>query len=302
MQIKWLEDFVVLSETLSFTKAAELRHVTHPAFGRRIKALEDWAGAALVDRSAYPTRLTDAGKEFLQTAQEVVAQLREARQATVSAATHRPGSIKIATGRTLGRTLFPRWFMQMQDKLRQALHVDLWTGSLHDAMLRLDQGLTDLVFCYGHPSLGIALDSERFEFQVVGHERIVGVCAPGIKGAPRFPLPGSAKAPLPVLELAPSLAIARLVDAWIKAQDPAIHIETVSRADFAEPLQALAREGKGIVWLPLALVHDDLSAGRLVRLSAASEDLVCEIRLYAPRESRTALAQQIWSAQHDLLR
>ena len=40
MQLKWLEDFIVLAQERSFTRAAELRHVTHPAFGRRIRALE----------------------------------------------------------------------------------------------------------------------------------------------------------------------------------------------------------------------------------------------------------------------
>lgn len=44
MQLKWLEDFIVLAQERSFTRAAELRHVTHPAFGRRIRALEEWAG------------------------------------------------------------------------------------------------------------------------------------------------------------------------------------------------------------------------------------------------------------------
>ena len=40
MQLKWFEDFLALAQTRSFSRAAELRHVTHPAFGRRIKALE----------------------------------------------------------------------------------------------------------------------------------------------------------------------------------------------------------------------------------------------------------------------
>ena len=41
MQIKWLEDFKELAKTRSFSRAAENRNVTHPAFGRRIKALEE---------------------------------------------------------------------------------------------------------------------------------------------------------------------------------------------------------------------------------------------------------------------
>jgi DNA-binding transcriptional LysR family regulator len=34
MQTKWLEDLIALSHTGSLTRAAEQRHVTHPAFGR----------------------------------------------------------------------------------------------------------------------------------------------------------------------------------------------------------------------------------------------------------------------------
>ena len=42
MQLKWLEDFIVLAQERSFTRAAELRHVTHPAFGRRIRAIGNY--------------------------------------------------------------------------------------------------------------------------------------------------------------------------------------------------------------------------------------------------------------------
>ncbi len=39
METKWLEDFVSLAETRSFSRSAQLRHVTQPAFSRRIQAL-----------------------------------------------------------------------------------------------------------------------------------------------------------------------------------------------------------------------------------------------------------------------
>ena len=44
MQFKWLEDWLALAATRSFRNAAEQRHVTAPAFGRRIRALEAWFG------------------------------------------------------------------------------------------------------------------------------------------------------------------------------------------------------------------------------------------------------------------
>ena len=79
MDTKWLEDFVSLAETRSFSRSAQLRHVTQSAFSRRIQSLEAWAGVQLVDRSAYPTRLTPAGATFYGQAQEILLSLQSSR-------------------------------------------------------------------------------------------------------------------------------------------------------------------------------------------------------------------------------
>ena len=79
METKWLEDFVSLAETRSFSRSAQLRHVTQPAFSRRIQALEAWAGVDLVDRSSYPTRLTPAGELLHSQALEILGSLQSAR-------------------------------------------------------------------------------------------------------------------------------------------------------------------------------------------------------------------------------
>lgn len=79
MDTKWLEDFVSLAETRSFSRSAQLRHVTQSAFSRRIQSLEAWAGVELVDRSAYPTRLTPAGASFYVRAQEILLSLQNSR-------------------------------------------------------------------------------------------------------------------------------------------------------------------------------------------------------------------------------
>jgi DNA-binding transcriptional LysR family regulator len=72
MELKWIEDFISLAETRSFSRAAEARHVTQSAFSRRIRSLEVWLGAALFDRSTYPITLTAEGRQFRETAEEVV--------------------------------------------------------------------------------------------------------------------------------------------------------------------------------------------------------------------------------------
>ena len=77
MQSKWLEDFLLLAQERSFTRAAELRHVTHPAFGRRIRALEEWAGTPLIEAGGGPVRLTAAGEAFRDTAEQMVRTLAQ---------------------------------------------------------------------------------------------------------------------------------------------------------------------------------------------------------------------------------
>ena len=69
MDFKWLEDFLSLAGTHSFSRAAEIRGVTQSAFSRRIRALEIWLGAELVNRDSHPVTLTDAGKVFRETAE-----------------------------------------------------------------------------------------------------------------------------------------------------------------------------------------------------------------------------------------
>src|SRR6185437_2438220 len=61
LDMQWLEDVCALAETGSFSRAAEVRSIAQPAFSRHIRALEEWVGVELFDRSAHPTELTAAG-------------------------------------------------------------------------------------------------------------------------------------------------------------------------------------------------------------------------------------------------
>ena len=78
MDLKWLEDFISLAETHSFSRSAVAP--CHPAgVSRRIRSLESWLGVDLIDCTAYPTWLTPAGELFHGQALEIIAQLNHAR-------------------------------------------------------------------------------------------------------------------------------------------------------------------------------------------------------------------------------
>jgi LysR family transcriptional regulator, hypochlorite-specific transcription factor HypT len=120
MQLKWLQDFVVLGQTRNLSRAAELRNVTHPAFGRRIKALETWAGAPLIERGSSPVTFTSSGVSLLDNAQQMLRSLGHAREELLSMAGRQENTVTLATGRTLARTLVADWLVKLQPVLEQA--------------------------------------------------------------------------------------------------------------------------------------------------------------------------------------
>lgn len=120
MQLKWLEDFIALAQERSFTRAAELRHVTHPAFGRRIRALEAWAGTPLTEQGGGPVRLTPAGQAFLETAQQMAQGLAHSHEEMHAIAGRQARTVTLATGRTLARTVVADWLARIQPVLEGA--------------------------------------------------------------------------------------------------------------------------------------------------------------------------------------
>lgn len=70
--LQWLPVFEAAATELSFKKAAEQMHVTPPAVGQQIKALEDWLDVRLFDRQPRNLMLTPEGEYYLTVAREVI--------------------------------------------------------------------------------------------------------------------------------------------------------------------------------------------------------------------------------------
>ena len=202
METKWLEDFVSLAETRSFSRSAQLRHVTQPAFSRRIQALEGWAGTDLVDRSSYPTRLTAAGQTLYAQAIEMLQGLQSTRAMLRGHSATAHDVIEFAVPHTLAFTFFPSWASTLREHFGP-LKSRLIALNVHDAVLRLVEGSCDLLIAYQHPSQPLQLDAGRYETVRLGSEVVAPWVRPDAGGAPRFRLPGRPGQPLPYLGYAP---------------------------------------------------------------------------------------------------
>ena len=297
METKWLEDFVSLAETRSFSRSAQLRHVTQPAFSRRIQALEAWAGTDLIDRSAYPTWLTPAGEALYDQSIEMLQSLQATRAMLRGHTAAGQDVVEFAVPHTLALTFFPAWVSRLNEQFGP-IKSRLMALNVHDAELRLVEGRCDLLIAYHHDSQPFQLDTERYDMLTLGQELLAPYVKPAPDGSPLYALPGLVGQPLPYLAYAPGAYLSRLVDLRLKQANSAIHLERVYETDMAEGLKAMALEGHGIAFLPLSAVQKEVRAKKLVSAGAGFE-MSMEVRLYRERPSGKAspkrLAQALWN-------
>ncbi|ESS15381.1 MAG: LysR substrate-binding domain-containing protein [Burkholderiales bacterium] len=287
METKWLEDFVSLAQTRSFSRSAQLRHVTQPAFSRRIQALEAWAGTDLVDRSSYPTRLTPAGKTLLDQAVDMLQALHATRAMLRTHQASAQDVIEFAVPHTLAFTFFPSWVSCLVKEFR-SFNSRLIALNVHDAVMRMTEGSCDLLLIYHHPSQPVALSVDRYDMLVLGSETLYAVSKPKADGTPMYSLPGHSKKPLPYLAYSAGAYLARAVDHLLKQSSEVSHLDRVYETDMAEGLKAMALEGHGIAFLPESAVHKDMEAGRLVS-AGQTPSLTMEIRLYRQKPGVEAI-------------
>lgn len=296
MQLKWLEDFIVLAQERSFTRAAELRHVTHPAFGRRIRALEAWAGTPLVERSGGPVTLTPAGLSFLETAGQLARELAHSHEELQSLAGRQARTVTLTTGRTLARTVVADWLVRLQPIL-QGGELCIRTRALADTVAMLERNEADFSLVYHHPALAIRLDARQFAHLTVASDRLVPVSRATAQGHAlhRFGPPG-ANTPVPYLAYAPQLALGRLVEDHLAHHPHAPRLQRVVECDSADAHYEYVQKGLGVAWLPWSMVHADCQARRLAPAGDARMEVRFDVRLYRPKRRLGPLAEALWTA------
>jgi len=96
MALRHLRCFIAVAEELHFSRAAERLHIEQSPVSRAIKELEFHLAAQLFERTTRCTRLTWAGKVFLQEAHRIFAAVDQAKTRVKAAATGYHGYLRIA--------------------------------------------------------------------------------------------------------------------------------------------------------------------------------------------------------------
>ncbi len=301
MDIKWLEDFISLAETKNFRRAAQLRHVTQPAFSRRIQALEAWAGSDLLDRKSHPARLTPAGETLYAQATEVLRSLQSTRAMLRGHSTTRRASIDFAVSHSLAFTFFPQWLTSLRAKIGP-VRTRIFALNAQDATASLVDGKCDILISFFHAAHPFQLDRDRYDTIVLGEEIVSPWSRPLPDGTPMHALPGRPGQPLPYLGYAAGVYLGLLVDHLIQQSPVPLHLDRVYEMDMAEGLKGMAVEGHGIAFLPEGAVRNEVANGKLVSAApegASSMSIAAQILAVRERPGPTACqnsaAALLWS-------
>ncbi|WP_261843003.1 LysR substrate-binding domain-containing protein [Aliamphritea ceti] len=287
MELKWLEDFLALVEFGKFAKAAEYRCVTQPAFGRRIRSLENWLGVELVDRQQYPTALTETGEAFIPQARQWVDDFYTTRAKLRS---REAGNKRVifAAQHSLTAAFFPEWVKTLS-ALPEDAHIRLDAHNLHDCLDTLLSGQCDFLLCYHSAHIFPQLEGEAILSQQVGEDRLIPVSAPDTQGQPLHSpeYPG----PVALLNYPEESFFGRLIQ---RDCLPGMDFQLQYENALVEGLKALAISGNGLAWLPEKVIARELQQGSLIRINKQLPQLALKIMLYRSDSAEQPVIDTIW--------
>lgn len=295
LDIRWLEDFLAVANTRSFTKAADVGNVTQSGLSRRVQSLEHWAGTALIDRAAVPLGLTEAGKDFYPVATSVVHSLTQIRQQLADRARHEARTVKFTAPHLLSTTFFPDWLPRIS-QIGGNTDIVVVSQNLLDCFQALDRADVNFIVCLADRERSMMRRIPE-QFRVdgemivkVGEEKLVPVSAPATNGTPRHPI-GTAHTAL--LQYTPECSLGWAVEDLLRVRSD-VHARVVSTNPFADGLRLMVSGGLGAAWLPQSLIQRELQSGSIVRAAQVSFDIPLDVVVIRPTYRLGAHAERIW--------
>jgi DNA-binding transcriptional LysR family regulator len=296
LNLSWLDDFFALVASGNFSRAAEERHMTQPAFSRRIRALEEWLGTELFDRSSQPARLTAAGEWFRDAAHDLMARVARVPGEARAVAEARSTALRFAATHALSFTFLTGWLQGIESRTTVG-SITLVSDVFARCEAMLLESQVQFVMSHSHPQASSELVVQGFPFVRVGSDLLIPVSAPDATGRPRHALAdATTECPLPLLSYSTESGLGRILREVRGTALERCPAHSIFTAHLASVLRTMALDGRGMAWLPQTLIRDDLTSGRLVKAAPPAWTIELEIRLYRDRAPLGKAAEEFWSA------
>lgn len=155
IELRHLEYFRTLAETLHFGRAAQRLHISQPPLSRQIALLEEELGVKLFDRSSRRVELTDAGQRFYLDTATVFAAFEQAKRNALAAARGEAGELSVGFMMSTAYSvtpaitrryaaLYPQVTLKLTETLPMDLAADISSGQKDVAIMYRPQDCTGL--------------------------------------------------------------------------------------------------------------------------------------------------------------
>ena len=254
MHLRNVEIFCEVVSLRSFSKAAEVHHVSQSSASQAVHQLEKRLETQLIDRSKRPFELTAAGKIYYEGCRELLEGFRQIEDQVREAKDRVTGRVRVAAIYSVG-------LLQMDT------YVKLFEERYPEAELQLE---------YLHPEavydrvLQDAADIGLVSFPKDGGE--IG-CIPWLEQEmvlvvpPAHRLAGQDWAPVSAIDgekfvgFTTELTIRRQIDRWLKQAKVSVHV--VHEFDNIENIKRAVEIGAGIAILPAPTLRREWESGSL---------------------------------------
>ncbi len=297
MHVESLKMFCDVVEAASFSRAAQLNHVTQSAISQQIRALEERYQQRLLSRTARSVSPTAAGERLFHGAKEILARFSELEAELREQAQEVSGTATVATIYSVGLhelsalqkallKAYPKVNLRLSYRTNEQVYDDVFLGSA-------DMGLV------AYPAARSGIDVHDFR-----EDRLAFVCAPN------HALAGKSKVPLAAVAKEPLVAFTReaptrgAVDRLFKERglEPNVSVEM----DNVETMKRAVELGLGVSVLPLPSVRHETAAGTLVARPFAEGTFARPIGIlvrkgkYLSRAANAVLETLQATAKHEL--
>ena len=119
MNLRDLKYLVALADHRHFGKAADASFVSQPTLSTQIKKLEDELGVALVERAPRKVMLTPVGREVVERARRIIAEVEQLGEVARRSRDPEAGSVRLGIFPTLGPYLLPHVVPRIRQRFPQ---------------------------------------------------------------------------------------------------------------------------------------------------------------------------------------
>ena len=256
MNIKQLETFVRIVEHGSFAGAARALNTTQSTVSARVKELERYLGADLVDRSFHRAALTPRGHELFAFARQLVEFAGSLTVQFRDPAAVR-GLLRVGVVGVVANTWLPKLVAAMRKR---------YPG----ITLRIDMALTRVLverLRAGHLDLAIIagqLTEPGVASEPLGFDEFVWMASPRLR-IPAKPLGPRELQRWPVLSLSEDSFHYPVIERWFREGGAIFH--AAASCNNMDVIAALTAAGLGVSLLPRRCYRAEIAARRLVELN-----------------------------------